>query len=154
MVPEQCGSQKEKLATIQCLNKCLLYDYTCCHHIPIVLCLNNAKSCYNRIVLIVAALCLCQLGAEKVALQSMLSTLHGMQHCIRSAYRDLKTSQGHCKWGTSIAGIRQRNRAGPQIWAVVSTPLFRITSRRRLFSSDNLHHLSSSEIYCEIQICG
>jgi len=32
MAPEQYGSCKEKLADIQCLNKRLLYDYTCYTH--------------------------------------------------------------------------------------------------------------------------
>jgi len=78
MAPEQYGSQKEKLAAMQCLNKRLLYNYACCNHIPMALCSNDAKGCYNRIVLIVAALCLCHLGADKEAIQSMLSTLHRM----------------------------------------------------------------------------
>jgi len=111
---------------IQCLNKWLLYDYVCYTHIPLAICLNDAKSCYNRIVLIIAALSLCRLGADKVVVQSMLSTLHGMQHHIRSTYGDSKTSQGCKAWGLPIAGIRQGNRAGPQIWAAVSTPLFQI----------------------------
>ncbi len=63
MAPEQYGSWKEKLADIQCLNKCLLYDHACYMHEPLAICSNNAKSCYNQIVLIVAALCLCRLGA-------------------------------------------------------------------------------------------
>jgi len=56
----------------------------------------------------------------------MLSTLHGMHHHVQSTYGDSKTSQGCKEWGSPIAGIEQGNGAGPQIWAVVSTPLFQI----------------------------
>ncbi len=59
MTKEQYGSQKEKVVDIQCLNKRLLYDYICYTHKPLALCSNDAKSCYNRIVLIIVALCLC-----------------------------------------------------------------------------------------------
>jgi len=84
MVLEQYGSQTEKLAAIQCLNKRLLYNHMCCNHIPMALCSNDAKSCYDRIILIMAALCLCQLGADKASVQSMVGTLHGMHHHVRS----------------------------------------------------------------------
>jgi len=59
MAKEQYGSCKEKLADIQCLNKWLLYNYARYTHKPMALCSNNAKSCYDWIVLIIAALCLC-----------------------------------------------------------------------------------------------
>jgi len=35
-------------------------------------------------------------------------------------------SQGQQKWAFPITGIGQGNGAGPQIWAVVSSPLFQI----------------------------
>ncbi len=90
------------------------------------LCSNDAKSCYNRIMLIVAALCLCCLGADKVNVQSMLGTIHGMQHHIRSMFGYSKVAQGRKEWGKPTAGIGQGNGAGPQIWVAVSTPLFQI----------------------------
>jgi len=124
MAKEQYGSCKEKAADIQCLNKRLLYNYVCYKHEPLALCSNDAKSCYDRIVLIVTALCLCRLGAPKPYVQSMVSTIHGMQHHVRSTYRDSKGSQGCTQWQHPIAGIGQGNGARPHIWAAVSTPLF------------------------------
>jgi len=59
MAPEQYSSCKEKSAVIQCLNKRLLYNYVWYSHIPLAVCSNDAKSCYNRIVLIIAVLSLC-----------------------------------------------------------------------------------------------
>jgi len=73
-----------------------------------------------------AALCLCQLGANKALVQSMVGTLHSMQHHVWSTYSDLQTAQGHKEWGKPIAGIGQGNGVGLQIWAAVGTPLFQI----------------------------
>jgi len=75
LAPEQYGSRKGKAAGVQCLNKRLFYDYIRAMHIPAALCSNDAKSCYDRIVLIIAALCLCCLGAPIKATESMISTL-------------------------------------------------------------------------------
>jgi len=129
MAKEQYGSCKEKLADIQCLNKRLLYDYTRYTHKPMALCSNDAKSCYDQIVLIIAALCLCQLGAPKMAVQSMVSMIHGMQHHVQSMYGNSSISQGHAQWTEPIACIGQGNGAGPHIWVVVSTPLFQILTQ-------------------------
>jgi len=95
MAPKQYGSQKEKSADIRCLNKRFLYNYACYTHKPLAICSNNAKSSYDHIVLIVAALCLCRLGAQKSAVQSMVLTIQGMQHHICSTYGDSMQSQGH-----------------------------------------------------------
>jgi len=93
------------------------------------LCSNDAKSCYDCIVLIIAALCLCRLGAPKPYVQSMVSTIHSMQHHVQSTYRDSKRLQGRIQWQHPIAGIGQGNRAGPRIWAAVSTLLFQILTQ-------------------------
>ncbi len=94
MAHKQYGNCKEKAADIQCLNKWLLYDHAQFTHELLALCSNNAKSCYDRIVLIITALCLCHLGALKPYVQSMVSTIHGMQHHVRSTYGDSIVSQG------------------------------------------------------------
>jgi len=129
MAREQYGSCKEKAADIQCLNKRLLYDHARFTHEPLALCSNDAKSCYDRIVLIVAALCLCWLGAPKPYVQSMVSTIHGMQHHVCSTYGDSTISQGRKQWDSPIAGIGQGNGASPHIWVAVSSPLFQILAQ-------------------------
>ena len=75
LVIEQYGSRKGKAAGIQCLNKRLFYGYVRARRIPAALCSNDAKSCYDRIILIIAALCLCRLGAPMKAMESMIATL-------------------------------------------------------------------------------
>jgi len=134
MVMVQYGSWKQKMAVIQCLNKWLLYNHAQYTHIPMAICSNNAKSCYDHIVLIIAALCLCQLGVGKPLVQSMLTTLYGMQHHVQSMYGNSTISQGRSHWGTPIASIGQGNGAGPQIWEAVSTPLFQILSEDGFFA--------------------
>jgi len=57
---------------------------------------------------------------------SMVRTLQRMRHHTRMAFGDLVVSKGRREWGGPIAGIRQGNGAGPQIWAAVSSPLFDI----------------------------
>jgi len=63
LAPEQYGSRKHKAARTQCLNKRLFYNLHQFFRQPAALCLNDAKSCYNWIVLIIAALSLWQFGA-------------------------------------------------------------------------------------------
>jgi len=84
------------------------------------------QASYDRIVLLVVALCLCRLGASQPSVFSMISTLHQMKHSICTMFGDSKKA-GSCKnWGKLIAGIGQGNGAGLQIWAVVSSPLFEL----------------------------
>jgi len=123
---EQYGSRKGKSAGIQCLNKRLFYDYIRARRIPAALCSNDAKSCYDRIILIIAALCLCRLGAPTKATESMIATLAQLRHHVRSAFGNAEQAQGQDDWEEPTAGIGQGNGAGPQIWAAVSTPLFEI----------------------------
>jgi len=94
LVPEQYDSRKNKAAGTQCLNKRLFYDL---HHFsrqPAALCSNNAKSCYDRILLIIAVLSLCRLGAPHLAVKSMIQTLASLQHHVRLAFGNLEISQG------------------------------------------------------------
>jgi len=94
--------------------------------IPTALCLNDAKSCYDCIVLIIAALALCQLGELVSAMKSMVATLAQLQHHVQSAYGNSTCMQGQANWKDPIAGIGQGNGIGPQIWVAVSMPLFAI----------------------------
>jgi len=121
MVDEQFGSHKFKLAIYQCLNKHLLYNLIHFWHMAAALCSNDAKSCYDRITLLAAALCLCCLGCSQFSARSMITTIHKMQHHIQT-FGDLATSASHTIWHAPIAGIGQGNGAGPQIWAAVSSP--------------------------------
>jgi len=125
MANEQYGSCKHKSAIVQCLNKTFFYDLVRFQQQPAALCSNDAKSCYDRIVLLVAALCMCCLSANKKSVFSMILTLQQMDHHIRTTYGDSAKSGNRKKWGSPIAGIGQGNGAGPQIWAAVSSPYWK-----------------------------
>ncbi len=80
LAPEQYGSQKSKAANIQSLNKCLFYDMIRSNQQMVALCSNDTKSCYNRIVLLIAALVMCQLGGQENWLKSMVNMLAAITH--------------------------------------------------------------------------
>jgi len=110
-------------------------DYIHFHKQPAALCSNDAKSCYDRIVLLIAALCLCRLGASTTSITSMISTLYQMEHHIRTSFGDSTKAGNQKKWGQPIAGIGQGNGAGPQIWAAVSSPLFELLQQQGFFAN-------------------
>jgi len=56
----------------------------------------------------------------------MFSTIQRLQHHIRTLFGDSQISAGTDLWAVPISGIGQGNGAGPQIWAVVSTPILDI----------------------------
>jgi len=78
---------------------------------------------------------MCQLGGQDNWLKSMINTLAEMTHHIKTAYGDSNQGQNHKDWVNPIAGIRQGNRAGPQIWAAVSTVLFNIMREDGMFAA-------------------
>jgi hypothetical protein len=62
LAPEQYGSRKNLSAIDHCLNKQLTLDLARLKKIPIAICANDAKSCYDRIVHSVASLCMQRQG--------------------------------------------------------------------------------------------
>jgi len=135
LADEQFGSRKFKSAIFQCFNKLLLYDLARFRRTPMALCSNDAKSCYDQITLVAATLCLCRLGCPFASVQSMITTLHDMQHHIRTTFGDSHTSASRKKWHAPIAGIGQGNGAGPQIWAAVSSPMFEIMRSQGFYAN-------------------
>ncbi len=134
LVDEQYRSRRNKAAVLQCLNKGLFYDLLWQVKKPAALCLNDAKSCYDRITLLAAALCLCRLGAPINAVKCMTTTIHGMNHHIRTIYGDLQQSANRTSWAAPIAGIGQGNGAGPSIWAAVSSPMFEVMRQEGFYA--------------------
>jgi len=93
---EQYCSCKNISMIVQCLNKLLFYNIICFCHQLAVLCSNDAKSCYDCIVLLIAVLCLYWLGASTPNVFSMISTLHHMEHFIQTTFDDFM-KVGSCK---------------------------------------------------------
>jgi len=116
---EQYGSCHFKDAT-QCLNKRLWYIWLWKE--PAALCLNDAKSCYNCIALLVAALFMCQLGMSKPLVFSMMNNLWRMHHHTQMTHADLMHYASQDTWEQPVAGIGQHNSDRLAIWAAVSPP--------------------------------
>jgi len=70
LADKQYGSHWNKAAVLQCLNKGLFYNLWRQWKWPAALCLNDAKSCYDHITLLAAALSLCWLGMSINAVQA------------------------------------------------------------------------------------
>jgi len=132
---EQYGSRHNKDVITQCLNKRLWYDYIQSTRQPAALCSNDTKSCYNQIVLLIAALCMCRLGATKSSVLSMLKTIHGMCHHTRTVHGDSTRFASSQTWDQPVARIGQGNGASPAIWAMVSSPLFTIMQEDRFLAT-------------------
>ena len=130
LAPEQYGSRKKLSAEKHALNKRLVLDAMRIEKRPGVICANDAKACYDRILHFAAYISLRRTGMNKEAVISMLEPIRRLEHVIRTAYGDSNTSYGGDEWESDPSGICQGNGAGPAIWAIVSSPLFECLRQR------------------------
>jgi hypothetical protein len=92
--------------------------------IPATICSNDAKSCYDRrIVHSIASLSMQRVKVPPGPIICMFSTIQCLNHYIRTIYGDSELSFTGELWTVPIQGMGQRNGAGPQILALVSTPV-------------------------------
>jgi len=120
---EQYGSRRQQSAVNQGLNKTLALDVLRQLKQAGAVCVNDAKSCYDRIVHNIASLSLQRVGVPLEPIICMFTTIENLEHRIKTIYG---TSElGFCGklWVRPIQGVGQGNGAGPQIWALVSTPV-------------------------------
>jgi len=146
LAPEQYGSRHGLAAIYQSLNMQLTFDIIRQWRIPAAVCSNDAKACYDRIVHAFASLAIQRLGVPIGPIQVMFATIQQLQHHIRTIHGDSETSFSALSSTVPIQGVGQGNGAGPQIWAVVSSPIFDMVRAHGLgatFSSNvtkaNLH---------------
>ena len=120
---EQYGCRKEHSAVNQGLNKALTCDICLQQKQPFAICSNDAKSCFDHIVHSIASLALQRVGFPPEPLICVFTTIRHLEHRIRTVHGD--SDIGFCGklWAAPIHGIGQGNGAGPQIWALVSTPV-------------------------------
>jgi hypothetical protein len=121
MPPEQYGSRKKHRSIKAALNKILIQDVWRQKKQPEVLCSNDTKSSYDRVVHAFAILCMLRLRCPWGPLLSMLIPLQKMNHFIGTAFGDSLSSFR----GVDIPfqGLGQGNGAGPTRWAVVSASI-------------------------------
>jgi hypothetical protein len=119
---EQYGSRNNMSATDQSLNKALTFDLWRQFRQRGALCSNDVKACHDRIVHNCASLCLQRIGTREQPIISMFETIQKLRHHVSTIFGESKISfvqQGD----VPIQGVGQWNGAGPQIWALVSTPV-------------------------------
>jgi hypothetical protein len=121
--PEQSGSRKKKRSILTLLNTVLTsMDISRLRRLPMAICSNDAKSCYDRIVLWITALCLRRMGAAPPAVAEMMLTLLQAWHHVITAYGE--SSRRYQGLLHLLQGVGQGNGASPAIWAVISAVLF------------------------------
>lgn len=120
---EQYGSRKGKSAINHALHKRLTYDIMRQGRCDGVLCSNDAKSCYDRMIHLVVMLAYRRLGVPSPPVQSMLESIQNMTHIIRTSFGDSKVTISSKGTLIPYTGSLQGNGASPCSWVVVSAVL-------------------------------
>ena len=120
---EQYGSRKAHEARNHGNNKRLLYDKAHLQRRPMIVCSNDAKSCYDRIVNSIASMAMQRLGLPIEPIQCMIVTIQEMDHYIRTAFGDSDSTLSASDAPIPFQSILQGNGAGPILWIAVSSPL-------------------------------
>ena len=130
LAKEQYGSRRNKSADVQALNKVQVFDLFRLERRDAVDAAIDLQSCYDLIGHASASLSMRAQGAPEPPVTSMLASLQGMVHRCRNSYGVSESSFGVCVWEIPHSpppqGAGQGNGAGPQIWAVTSSPVFDI----------------------------
>ncbi len=87
---------------------------------------NDAKGCFDRIVHLVAYICLLRLGLPKAPIQGMIQAIQEMTHHIRTAFGDSEASYGNDPTKPPLMGLLQGNGASGTGWTAISTVLVAI----------------------------
>ena len=130
LAPEQHGSLHSAIE--HGVNKRLTFDIWRQSKCPGVLCSNDAKSCYDRILNSELTLALRRVGVAKAPLKCMLYAIQNLKHYVRTAYGD-STQCLDCQtlW-EMVHGVGQGNGAGPTVWTLLSTPILNLLRNKNL----------------------
>ena len=123
---EQFGSRKAKSALEHATNKRIILDIARQNKCKAVYLTNDAKSCYDRILLMVAYMTMRRFGIPINVAKSVITGLMDMVCRIRTAHGDSKKSYCAKDVNEFLHGIGQGNGYGPAIWAAISSILFKI----------------------------
>lgn len=126
LAKEQYGSRKAKSAIDHATNNRMAMDIIRQSKSNAIYIANDAKSCYDRIPLMVAYLIMRNFGIPVLVAQSTISTILNMKHFVRTKYGDSTTYYGGDKWPMKPHGCGQGNGYGPALLACISSPLLHI----------------------------
>lgn len=125
---EAYGSRPGRRANICALNKVLALDILRQLRRAGIICGNDATLCYDRIVHVVASLCMQRLGVTPDVCKVMFGTLQELQHHISTVFGQSSSAYGALR--IPLQGIGQGNGAGPAIWLVMTIPLINMLRSR------------------------
>ena len=120
---EQYGSRKGHSSIDHAINKRLMYDILRQHRSPGVLCSNDAKSCFDRIIHSIAMLAYRRIGVPEPPVKSMLHTIQRMRHHVRTTFGDSEFTMHRDEMMEPFQGLLQGNGASPATWVIISAPL-------------------------------
>jgi Reverse transcriptase (RNA-dependent DNA polymerase). len=147
---EQYGSRKSKSAIEHAIehaaNKRIVMDVVRQSGGRAIYIANDAKSCYDRIILMVAYLTMRNSDIPQLVAQSTIYTIMNMKHVIRTKFGDSKRYYGGDKWTTKPHGCGQGNGYGPALWACISSPLLHIL-RHEGYGTIIHHPISRSQLH-------
>ena len=126
LAPEQYGSRKHKSSINQALHKRLTYDLMRQLKKAGLLCSNDAKSCYDRILHSIAALAYKRIGITTQPIDCMLTCIQDMNHHIRTSFGLSYNSMNKRHTLSPFQGILQGNGASLTTWVLISVPLLNI----------------------------
>jgi hypothetical protein len=123
LIPDgQFGSRKKHQAIDLALSKVLVWDLLAMRRLSAGWILNDAKSCFDRVVHWVAQVALQRFGLPYNAVKSMFLTLQTATHRVRTGFGDSTTSFSP-PTVVPFQGCGQGNGAGPPIWVAISSIL-------------------------------
>ena len=120
--PGQCGSRKKHQAIDLALSKTLVWDQLILRRQPAGWVLNDAKSCFDRVVHWVAQVALRRFGIPWATVDMMFRTLQVSTHRVRTGFGDSsRVFSPPSEY--PFQGCGQGNGAGPTIWVAISSIL-------------------------------
>lgn len=120
----QYGSRNKKSAALQALNKSLLIDISRVKKRSMVIIANDAKSCYDRIILWVLYFTMRKFGMPHSVAKTSVETIQDMTHNVSTVHGISDSHYGGCC--TLPNGVLQGNGFAAQVWAAISSILFKI----------------------------
>ena len=123
IAPEQYGSRKNKSSIDQALHKRLSHDIMRQMKKTGLLCSNDAKSCYDRVLHSIASLAYQRIGIPHPPVHCMQKCIQDMRHQIRTNFGISEESLHKRYTAVPLQGILQGNGASPTNWVLISTPL-------------------------------
>ena len=110
-----------------CFLEELRFDYADFTHFPIANFDNDAKSCYDRILVNIASLCSRKQGIDRDVIFVHAKTLKEAKFTLKTRHGISKSSYSHCT-SFPIHGTGQGLTNSPTIWCFVSSELFQVHS--------------------------